>query len=210
MNSKKLSNFYKIIEVEKDSNDIQQFITELKNYLTIFLSDIKFFESDCINCIQGSYKKTGFIIDLSNGIELTITDSKNVELLEMFKPLFTKISGRSLTCSYEKCSSDNEKVYPTLEWCSYPSTRLRELSNTDNIKNLNDYYTEKIVEIIESLGQQLMSNDGFELLFENSDLQDSDETYKFIQIQKMYPNIRTSILQSWTSSSRNQLVKRAG
>ena len=55
-----------------------------------------------------------------------------------------------------------------------------------------------------------MSNDGFELLFENSDLQDSDETYKFIQIQKMYPNIRTSILQSWTSSSRNQLVKRAG
>lgn len=211
MNSNKLSNFYKMIKVEKDSKDVQEFTTELKRYLAIFFgSNIKFFESDSVNCIHGSYKGNGFIIDLSNGIGLTITDSKNTELLEMLKPLFTKISGRGVTCSYEYCSSEDNRTYPTLEWCSSPGARLRELSNTNNIKNLNDYYTAKIIEIINSLGQQLMSNDGFELLFEDTDLQDNDETYKFMQIQKIYPNIRTSILQSWTSSSRNQLVKRAG
>lgn len=214
MNAKKLKEYYKeVIEAIQgsklsisDYEDVQIFIKNLEGYLNSQLKDpVIFVESEIKECIQVIYKGTGIIINLSNGITLTVTDNEKSEVLNEFKPIFTAIVGRGVTCGYNSESSNEKSGYATLEWSLYPEERiaeLRKLSEENENLSFKDYYTP---EVIKKLGHQLLSMEGYLRLFGDSDSLISEETYKLIQIQKMYPMLRTSILQSWVISCRNQL-----
>lgn len=170
----------------KYEEEVNIFSKRLKKYLySFFETDVVFEDS---KDIKGYYKGEEFSIDLSNGISL---NTNNLDLLIVFEPILTRIMGSKKTFSYE---IDNGITY---EWSFNPEKRIEELSNLD-LKKLNDYYT---TEMIESLGSQLLSLEGYIQLFSNGD----NEVYKITQMQRMYPNLKTSILQSWIASSKSKL-----
>lgn len=171
----------------KYEEGVKSFSNRLKKYLySFFENDIKF--EDCSE-IRGFYKGEEISIDLSNGISLITT---NPDVLIIFEPILTRIMGSKKTFGYEL-----EGGYIAYEWSFDPEQRIKELNNSKSNK-LNDYYT---TEIIESLGEQLLSLEGYIQLFSNND----NEVYKITQMQKMYPNLKTSILQSWIATSKSKL-----
>ena len=215
MNSKNLSELFGVIKVMQESNleasyeeEIKFFTESLKGYLTSFLgTNIVFVGESPIGLIYAIYEGCVLTIDVRNGISLSINDVNKSSSLRQFEFLFSKISGQRKTCSYDYLERNSSKH--VIEWSLCPEESLYNLSNDKNVKHLHDYYTP---EVIESLGNDVLSMEGYIALFGNNDSQINDESYKLIQIQKLYPDLDTAALQAWIISCRSKLTltKKAG
>ena len=150
-------------------------------------------------------------INIWNGIVLTIDDAKKANLISYFKPIFNRITGSSPICSYDYCSKMNT-TYPTIEWSLHPEDRLYELVNMPEEengcykKNFKDFYTKAI---IDSLGDKLLTQDGYNIIFESRKNNIKYHFYKIRLIQILRPDIDNATLYNWIDASQafNEMQK---
>lgn len=192
------------------------FCQGLKAYLkNAFGNDIEFDRDEIFACIHGKYKRTPFEIKTWNGIVLTIETKSNKNIIEVFKPILNEIIGAEPICEYDYCSQ-MQNVYPTVEWNLHPNDRLYELVNTPSnycgcsIRNFNDLYT---INTIKSLKEQLLTKEGYYLIFGDKNTNIKYHLHKFSLIQVLRPDINDIELCNWISNYQNksfdkQLIKR--
>lgn len=196
-NQLKLSDFpYAIVRKKLDSN--------LKKYLKEkFGNDIEFDDGDTYAYFHGYYKGIGIEINTFKGLILTIEDKKMGYLANDFKEVLSSVVGMNPICSYDYCfqSNDKEFTYPTVEWSLDPEKRLYELivEECSKINNLEDYYTSSI---IESLGDDLFTLDGFRKIFKNGYDNSNLIIHKIDQIKKLNKFIDIGFITIWFNSSR--------
>lgn len=174
-----------------------------------FGNDIKF-ENCEHSYIQAYYKGIKILIEFGNGIILSIIDENKGNLATDFKDIFNRVVGMEPICSYNYRSryGNGKKLFPTVEWSLDPECRLYELVTEINdpsgekIKDFEDNYTHSI---IESLGQQLFTYDGYKQLFMTSYRSFCFTLHKIIEIQKLNPNINTETIYAWFNSNNKTL-----
>ena len=189
---------------------------KLKNLLKQqFGNHIEFHREERFACIHGSYEDTNFEIKIWNGIVLTIEKKEKEELIEVFKPIFNQIIGLSPICKYDYCS-DMKTVYPTIEWSLHPEDRLYELVNLPENdcgcykQNFQDFYT---TDIINSLGEKLLTQEGYNLIFQSKKDNIKYHFYKRRLIEMLRQDIEIDMLYSWIDSCQvfnemnKQLIK---
>jgi len=199
------SSEFPYIEMQRTFNQ------KLKEYLKCrFSNDIQFDREETFAYIQAHFKGVEIEINVHGGIILSIEDSEATNLLKELEPIFTEIIGVKQMCQYNYCSNAEgiKTSYPTAEWHKRPNERLSELVQGWNCapleytKNFEDYYTQSI---IEGLGDNIFTVDGYTKIFEgvshNSDLQ----RYKIKQIQKQAPDVSLSSIYDWIDSSKRKL-----
>lgn len=165
----------------------------------LFGNDIEFDREERFACIHGSYKGTNFEIKIWNGIVLTIEKKEKDNIIEIFKPIFDQIIGAEPICQYDYCSEMNT-IYPTIEWNLHPEERLYELVNLPENdcgcykKNFQDFYT---TAIIESLQDKLLTQEGYDAIFESKKNNIKYHFYKRRLIQTLRPDIDSNTLYNW-------------
>lgn len=188
------------------------FNQKLKEFLEgHFGSDIKFDRDETFAYIQAHYKEIGIEINVYGGIILSVEDKEATNIVKDFEPIFSGIVGSAPICRYNYCSRVGKTSYPTVEWNHHPEDRLYELvhgyscSPGEYMTNFHDYYT---ASIIENLGDNLLTIDGYTKLFEGRSHDLDFRYYKIRQIQKVYPNIDSSTIYAWIESSKSSLSKK--
>lgn len=181
------------------------FTEKLKRLLKeIFKENIEFGRDERFGYIQGTFKKVRFEINVWNGIVLTIDDDKKANLLSYFKPIFNRITGSNPICSYDYCSRI-QTACPTIEWSLHPEERLYELINMIESetgcykRNFKDFYT---TSIIDSLGKQLLTQEGYNTIFESKKSNNKFQFYKIKLIQELRPDIDNATLYDWIDTCR--------
>lgn len=181
----------------------------------VFKDNIQFERDERFGYIQGTFKKVRFEINIWNGIILTIDDEKKANLISYFKPIFNRITDTTPICTYDYCSKMKTPC-PTIEWSSHPEERLYELVNMSDRqsdcykKNFQDFYT---TAIINSLGNQLLTQEGYNAIFESKKNNVKFHFYKIRLIQTLRPDIDNATLYNWIDASQafnemqKQLVK---
>jgi len=185
------------------------FCQGLKVYLkSKFNKDIEFDRDEKFACIHGTYKGTPFEIKTWNGIVLTIENKNNLNIIKAFEPILTEIIGAQPICKYD-CCSQIQNVYPTVEWSLHPNDRIYELISMPknycgcSIKNFNDLYT---VTAIKTLKEQLLTEEGYNLIFGNKNSNIKYHLHKFSLIQVLRPDISDIELCNWISNYQNKLI----
>ena len=225
MGIENLSEMYQAISMARENNsktfdyigNNTLFKSGLKEYLKMhFGKDIKFDREETFAYIQAHYKNVGIEINVWDGIILTIEDEKSKELSKDFEVIFSNIVGLDKICSYDFCTNYNlqKTIYPTFEWNLNPERRLYELVNRFGIvpgsyvQNLEDNYTSSI---IENLGNNLLTLEGYIELFGNSSYPGL-KFHKIREIQKQHPTIKDYMISSWIDISKENLslVKKVG
>lgn len=192
------------------------FMENLKILLKeIFKENIEFGRDERFGYIQGTFKKVRFEINIWNGIVLTIDNEKKANLISYFKPIFNRITGTNPICSYDYCSKI-QTACPTIEWSLHPEERLYELVNMSEDetgcykRNFKDFYT---TAIIDSLGDKLLTQEGYNAIFESKKNNIKFHFYKVRLIQTLRPDIDNTTLYDWIDASQafnemqKQLVK---
>ena len=192
------------------------FIRKLKFLLKeIFGENIIFGREEKFACIYGTYKGVYFEINTWCGIILTIEDKNCIKIFDEFKSIFNKIVGCNPICSYDYCTHTDE-VYPTIEWNLHPEDRIYELVNMAEKelgcykKNFKDFYT---TSIINSLEEKLLTQEGYDKIFETKKNNIKYHFYKLRLIQSLRPDIDNNTLYEWIDSSqaynemKKQLIK---
>jgi len=188
------------------------FVQKLKVLLKeIFGEKIEFDREEKFACIHGTYENTKFEINVWCGIILTIENEKKAGILSHFKPIFDQIVGCAPICSYNYCTCI-KTVYPTMEWNLHAEERIYELVNMpqNNLgcyrKDFKDFYT---TSIIDSLGDQLLTQDGYNAIFESKKNSIKYHFYKVRLIQTLRPDIDNATLYDWIDNSQayNEMQK---
>lgn len=188
------------------------FVKKLKILLSeIFKENISFDREEKFACIHGTYKGVNFEINVWCGIILTIEDEKKAKIIEDFKPIFNQIIGHNPICSYDYCTCI-KTIYPTIEWNLHPEDRIYELVNMAEKelgcykKNFKDFHTKAI---IDSLEEKLLTQEGYNTIFETKKNNIKYHFYKIRLIQTLRPDIDNNTLYEWidTSQAYNEMQK---
>lgn len=190
---------------------IDRFNLGLKELLKeVFGDDIEFDRQNTFTTIKATYKGVDISINTFNGIALAIEDEEMGYLANDFKGIFTNIIGIEPICSYNKCFNniDNKKVsYPTIEWSLNPESRLSNIVTSPgysfgtSIENLEDFYT---CSIIERLGTDLFTLEGYNELFETGYDNPRFVFHKIKQIQKLNPNVDLGPIYAWIAEAKEK------
>lgn len=171
-----------------------------------FGDDIKFDKDEVIPYIEGYYKDVSIVINIWEGICLTIKDINKKELVNDFKEIFHAIVGMNPMCSYNECTNicaKEKKYYSVTEWNLHPKNRLDKILNTylkchEPIKEFEDYYTGSI---ISDLGCELFTCEGYKKLFD-----ENDDVWlighKISQIYRLNPNLPKGSVLEWVRSTK--------
>lgn len=183
------------------------FNSKLKELLKeTFGENIKFDREETFAYIQAHYKGIGIEINTYDGIIFSIEDETKREIIADFENIFNEIVGMSKFTQYDYCSKVTKTTYPTTEWNKNPDRRLNDLicrhgiTPGEYITNFNDYYTSSI---IEGLGDELLTSEGYKLLFSTTE-DFSSYWYKRRLIATMCPHISSLELYKWLEESKNE------
>lgn len=175
------------------------FCQELKILLkNKFRENIEFERDELFGCIHGTYKGKRFEIKTWCGIVLTIENENNSNIIDVFTPIFNEIMETNPLCRYDYCTCTKE-IYPTIEWSLHPQERLYELVNlTDNsctyIKNFQDFY---MTNIINSLEDDLLTQEGYNLIFKSKKNNIKYHFYKLKLIKKLRSDLSNEDIYNW-------------
>lgn len=176
-----------------------------------FGNDIEFDRDEKFGCIHGTYKNNAFEIKVWYGIVLTLENEKDTSMIEVFKPIINEIMDCEPICTYDYCSR-MENVYPTVEWNLHPNDRLYELINMPGnycgcyIKNFVDLYTANTIELLQD---DLLTKEGYNLIFGNVKSNINYLTHKIELIKNLRPDITNELISDWIDSNQNnkQFIK---
>lgn len=188
------------------------FNEKLKLYLkTLFGEEIRFDREETFAYIQAHYKSVPIEINTYGGIILTVEDIEREDIVQELMEVFSGVVGLNPLCRYNFCSNicGITTVYPTIEWNLGPEERLNEIikgymtvPGSSWIRDIEDYYTGSI---IESLGTELFTFDGYKKLFMSRYNDYKNVNHRVNQIQKLNPNLGVEAIHGWLNSCRKTM-----
>lgn len=189
---------------------MNKFVFLLKNVLKdTFGDNIEFIGNHTFVSIKAIYKGVKIEINAFNSsISLKIEQENMGHLINDFKEFFTSIVGNEPICSYNFCTHNANKeriIYPITEWSLNPENRLFNIVTSatyrhgDSIEDLNDFYT---CSIIEKLGTDLFTTEGYTELFETGYDHPEFVLHKMQQIQKLNPNVDLEPICTWITEAK--------
>jgi hypothetical protein len=190
-----------------------EFKEQIKTFLQArFGDDIKLFlDDETTVVIYASYKKIQIGINVFDGIVLMVGDANADEVIKDLKPVFSEIAGSEPVCLYGHHPKGTRiaTVYPILVWNMFPEEKLDQLAHQiadpldDSITGIDDYYT---TAIITSLGDNLLTLEGYNALFGDPRRGSVLNEYTLNQIKKARPDIPANKIMEWFRQNKAKVL----